>query len=117
MYRHIKSSHVLASVMAMILWVPYSAVWADEGRYDNDGHQGGHGWNGYHEGYHGNQAPDHRYYNRGYHTGYYPSHYHYSQQRPCGTCTQKKKHHHNNNNSLVAHLVMKNPGSGNNLRQ
>ena len=101
MYRHIKSSHVLASVMAMILWLPGSGVWADEGRYDNDGHQGSHGWNGHYEGQHVNHAPDHRYYNRGYHTGYYPSHYqhYYPPKSPCGKCTQKKQHHHNNNNS------------------
>ena len=97
MYRHIKSSHVLASIMAMILWVPCSAARADEGRYDNDGHQGSHEWNGHYKGYHGNHAPDHRYYNRGFHTSYYP-HY-YPQQQSCGTCTQKKQHHHNNNNS------------------
>ena len=72
MYRRIKISHVLASVMAMILCLP-SPVWADDGRYDNDGHHGGSGWNGHYEGHHGNHAPDHRYYNRGYHTDYYPA--------------------------------------------
>jgi hypothetical protein len=100
MYRHIKSSHVLASVMAMILWLPCGAAWADGGRYDNDGHQGSPGWNGHYEGYHGNNAPYHPYYNRGYHPGYYPRYYqhYYPSRQPCGTCTQKKQHHHDNNN-------------------
>jgi hypothetical protein len=102
MYRHIKFSHVLASIMAMALWLPGSAVWADEGRYDNDGHRGRQGWNGHYEGYRGNHAPDHRYYNRGYHTGYYP-HY-YPQQQPCGRCTQKKQHNHNNHNNQWWHF-------------
>ena len=100
MYRKIKSSNVLASVMAIILLLPGSAALADDGRYDNDGHQGSHGWNGHYEGYHGNHAPNHRYYNRGYHPGYYPSHYqhYYPPQPSCGTCSQKNQHNHNNHN-------------------
>jgi hypothetical protein len=106
MYRHIKSSHVLASVMAMILWVPFGAAWADEGRYDNDGHQGSHEWYGHYEGNHGNYAPYHPYYNRGYHPGYYPGHYqhYYPPQPPCGTCAQKNQHHHNNHNNQWWHF-------------
>ena len=106
MYRQIKSSSVLASVMAIILLLPGSAVWAGSGRYDNHEHQGSHGWNGHYEGNHGNNATYHPYYNRSYHPGYYPSHYqhYYSQQQPCRTCTQKKQHHHNNHDSEWWHF-------------
>ena len=102
MYRQIKSSRVLASVMAIILLLPGSAVWAGAGRYDNHEHQGSHGWNGNYEGNHGNYGPHHKYYNRAYRPGYYP-HY-YAQKPPCGTCTQKNQHHHNNHDSEWWHF-------------
>jgi hypothetical protein len=95
MNRHFKSSSVLASVMAMILWVPCSTALADDGRYDHSGRSGSHEWDGHHEVYHGKYAPNHAYYDRGYHQRYY-SHY-YRPQPTCGTCANKKQHHHNNN--------------------
>jgi hypothetical protein len=96
MYRHIKSSHVLASVMVMTLWVPCSTALADEGRYNNPGHQDSPGWNDHHEGYHRYNAPYHASYNQGHHQGHF-THY-YPPQPSCGTCSQKNQHHHNNNN-------------------
>jgi hypothetical protein len=102
MYRQIKSSHVLASVMAIILMLPGSAVWAAEGRYENHEHQGSPAWNGHYEGHHGNYGQHHAYYNRGYSPAYY-QHY-YAQKPPCGTCTQKNQHHHNNHNSQWWHF-------------
>ena len=94
MYRQIKSSCVLASAMAVILWVPCSTALADGGHYDNRAHQGSPGWNSHHEDYHGNYAPYHAYYNRGHHQGYYPRYY--PPKGSCGTCSQKNQHHHNN---------------------
>ena len=94
MYRHIKSSHVLASVMALILWVPCITALADEGRYNNHEYQSSTGWNGRHEGYHRYNAPYHASYSRYHRQGYYP-HY-YQPQSSCKTCSQKSQHHHNN---------------------
>lgn len=96
MYRHIKSSYVLASVIAMILSVPCSTTLANEGRYNNPGHQGSPGWSGHHEGYQRYYARYHTSYNRGQHQGYY-THY-YQPQKSCGTCALKNQHHHNNHN-------------------
>jgi hypothetical protein len=97
MYRQIKSSHALVSVMAIILLLPGGAVCADEGRYDNHEHQGSTVWNGHYEVHHENYGPHYAYYNRGYRPGNYP-HY-YAQKPSCGSCTQNNQHNHNNHDS------------------
>ena len=94
MNRHLKTSQILASVMAMTLMVSCSIALADERRHDNPGYQGRLGWNGHHKGNHSNYASYHAYYNRGHHQGYYP-HY-YRPQLSCGTYSQENQHHHNN---------------------
>jgi hypothetical protein len=102
MNRHIKSSSVLGSVMAMILCVPCSTALADDGRYDHSGHPGSPGWDDHHEVYHGKYAPYHAYYDRGYHQVYYP-HY-YRPQPSCGKCSQKTQHNHNNHDHHWWHI-------------
>ena len=100
MNRLLKSSSVLASVIAMFLWVSGNAL-ADGGRYDNDWNRCGDGWNARYEGCRGHYAP----YYRGYYPGHYPRYYthYYPSPPPCGTCALKKNSHHNNNNGHNGH--------------
>ena len=91
MNTHSKTSSILASVIAMILAVPGGA-WADEGRYDEGGHD-----NGYQKKGQYNTRYNTRYNNR-YNSYYKGGRYNYPRYYPCNTCGKNNNHHNNNNN-------------------